>query len=244
MSDGQLDETPVVRRRRPARCACPPRRRGWPASRPSVPSYVELTAPGGVVEARPSGREILVRSSPAASASSLGKSYVPSQNEVKGMCECMRRGLGHDVHRVGVVEDPRPRRDPFEVRQDALEHVDRAQRHEEPARALGLLADDPVLERDALVEHAGLEAAGPVARQDRIDVGQARRAGRSWSGSAGRGPRAAGHPLGQPLDDRQPVGHEVDEHDLRAREARAVVVDERRHGAGARGSSHRPDRRA
>ena len=73
--------------------------------------------------------------------------------------------LGDDVDRVRVVEDPRARARDRHVVEDALHHVDRAQRHEEAARPLGLLADHAVRERDPLVEHARLEAAGPVARQ-------------------------------------------------------------------------------
>ena len=49
-----------------------------------------------------------------------------------------------------------------------------------PPGPLRLLADHALRERDALVVHARLEAAGPEAREHGVDVGQARPAGRSW----------------------------------------------------------------
>ena len=81
--------------------------------------------------------------------------------------------LGHDVDRVGVVEDPCPRSHLLQVGDDALQDVDGAQGHEEAARPLGLLADDAVGQRDALVQATGLETTGPIAAQHGVDVGQA-----------------------------------------------------------------------
>ena len=90
--------------------------------------------------------------------------------------------LGDDVDRVRVVEDPRAGAGDRDVVEDPLHHLDRAQRHEEAARTLRLLADHAVRERDPLVEHARLEAAGAVAGQDRVAVRRGRRGGR-WSRS-------------------------------------------------------------
>ena len=78
---------------------------------------------------------------------------------------------------IGVVEEPALGQTASMSVDDALHHVDRAQRHEEAARPLRLLADDAVLERDTLVEVARLEAAGTEAGEHGVAVAQASRAG-------------------------------------------------------------------
>ena len=120
-----------------------------------------------------------------------------------------RHGLREHVDRIRVVEDPRVRADVLDVGEDALHRVDRAQRHEEAARPLRLLADDAVLERDPLVEHARREAARPIAREDRVAVGEARAAiGRRLDREVE--PARLGHALGEPADQVEPLGIEVD----------------------------------
>ena len=115
----------------------------------------------------------------------------------------------------------------------ALHHVDRAQRHEEPARALRLLADDAVRERDPLVEHARLEAARAVAGEDGVAAVEPGAAvgGRRHGEVDALGRR---HPLREAADQLQPLGVEVDQHDLRAAEVLALL-DEARHRSGAPG---------
>ena len=146
-----------------------------------------------------------------------------------------RPRLRDDVDRVGVVEDLRARRHLGQLGRHLLQHVDRAQRHEEPARPLRLLADHALRERDPLVVHARLEAAGPEARQHGVDVGQP-------GAPVGRGgdrdvePAGARHPLGEPADQVEPLGVEVDQHDLRAVEVLARV-EERGHRAGGAGGA-------
>ena len=144
-------------------------------------------------------------------------------------------GLGDDVDRVRVVEDPRARAGDRDVVEDLPHDVDRAQGHEEAARALRLLADHAVRERDALVEHARLEAAGPVARQDRVAAVEAGAAvGRRRHGEveALRGR----HPLGEAADQLEPLGVEVDQHDLGPVEVGALL-DEAGHRARRAGGS-------
>jgi hypothetical protein len=147
--------------------------------------------------------------------------------------------LGHDVDRVGVVEDARLGSHLLEVTDDALQHVDGAQGHEEASRSLGLLADDAVRQRDALVKAAGLEATRPVAAEDGVHVGQPGSLvgrGREAQVHAARGR----HAFGEAPHDVQVRRIKVDEHDLRAGEARPVVVDEGGHGARrARGGGQR-----
>ena len=103
-----------------------------------------------------------------------------------------------------------------------LHRVDRAQRHEEAARAVGLLADHAVLERDALVERARLEAARPVAGEHGVAAVEAGAAvgGRGDVEVEARAPR---HALGERADELEPVGVEVDQHDLGAGEVLALV---------------------
>ena len=84
----------------------------------------------------------------------------------------MRDRLGDDVHRVRVVEDPRVRADLLHLRADVLQHVDRPQGHEEAAGALSLLADEAVIEGDALVEHPSLEPSWPEGREHGVAVGE------------------------------------------------------------------------
>src|ERR1700761_4684294 len=79
-----------------------------------------------------------------------------------------KNGLRDDVHRIGVVEDSRVRTYSLDIRKDALEHVDRSESHEQPARALRLLADHAVRQWDPLVKGAGLEPARPEAREHGI----------------------------------------------------------------------------
>jgi hypothetical protein len=140
-------------------------------------------------------------------------------------------GLRHHVDRVRVVEDPRARARDRHVVQDALHHVDRAQRHEEAARPLGLLPDHAVRERDALVEHARLEATGPVAREHRVaPVEPGAPVGGRRDGDVDAPGR--GHPLGERADQLQPLAVEVDQHDLRPAEVLALL-DEAGHRPGA-----------
>ena len=143
----------------------------------------------------------------------------------------LRGGLGHDVDGVRVVEDAGLRRHLLKVGDEALQDVDGAQGHEEAARPLGLLADDPVGQREALVQAARLEAARSVAAQHGVHVGQARP---SVSGRLEAQVQATGrrHPFGEAPHDIEVGGVQVDEHDLRAGETGPVVVDEGGHGAG------------
>ena len=147
-----------------------------------------------------------------------------------------RHGLREDVDRIGVVEDPRLRADVLDVGEDALHRVDGPQRHEEAARPLRLLADDAVLERDALVQHTRRKAARPIARKNRIAVGEARTSigrGRDREVEAAR----LRHALRQPADQVEPVGVEVDEHDFRALEVLALVDEARHRARAARGAA-------
>ena len=114
-----------------------------------------------------------------------------------------------------------------------MQHVDGAQRHEEPAGALRLLADHAVLERDPLVLDAGREAAGPEAREHRVAVLEARAAvGRR--GDRDVEPACLRHLLGEAAHELEPFGIEVDEHDLGAVEV-GSLMDERGHRPGAAG---------
>ena len=141
--------------------------------------------------------------------------------------------LGDDVHRVGVVEDDRLGCHRFDVGDDAGELGDRPQRHEEAAGTLGLLADHPVLERNAFVQGPRLEVARTEAGQHGVRVGQG-------CPPVGRGPDRdvesldVGDPLRQPADDLQAIGVEVDQDDLRALEM-LTPFQERRHGARSPG---------
>ena len=116
-------------------------------------------------------------------------------------------------------------------REDALHRVDRAQRHEEAARPLRLLADDAVPERDALVEDTRSEAAGTIARENRVAVGKP---GSPIRRGLDREVETArpGHALGKPANQVESLRVQVDEHDLGALEVLALV-DEARHRAGA-----------
>ena len=147
-----------------------------------------------------------------------------------------RHRLRNDVDRVGVVEDPRVRGDRGEVVGHVLHHGDRPQRHEEAARPLRLLADHTVLERDALVECAGLEPAWPEARQHRIDVAKPlTTVGRRGHSQVEAG--VLGHLVGQQLDQGEPLGVQVDEDDLGAVELRPVVHERRHRSGGTRRAS-------
>ena len=140
----------------------------------------------------------------------------------------VRHGLGHEVHGVRVVEEPRVRADLLHLRADVLEDGDRPERHEESARPLRLLADHAVVERDPLVLGPGTEAAGAKRREDGVAVAEGSLAvggGRDREVDAA----GAGHLLGERPDQLEPVGVEVDQHDLRPVELGAVVVDERGH---------------
>ena len=85
----------------------------------------------------------------------------------------MRDRLGHQVDGIGVVEQNRVGAHGLHIGHDALHDIDRAQGHEEAARPLRFLANDAVLQRNALVVHARLEAAGPEAGEHRIAIAQA-----------------------------------------------------------------------
>jgi hypothetical protein len=148
----------------------------------------------------------------------------------------VRDGLGDDVHRVRVVEDPHARAGGRDVVEDLAHHGDRAQRHEEAARPLRLLPDHAVAERDLLVEHAGLEPAGAEARQDRVAAVEARAAvGRGGHGEIDAvRPR---HALGEPADEVEAVAVEVDQHNLGAGEALAVLHEAGHCAGGARGTA-------
>ena len=116
------------------------------------------------------------------------------------------------------------------LRAYALEHGDRTHRHEEAACALRLLADHPVLEWDALVVDARLEATGAERREHRIAAVER---GPPVGRRADHDVEAAGasHLVGKGPDQLEPVRVEVDEHHLRAVEVGAVR-HERGHRAG------------
>ena len=139
--------------------------------------------------------------------------------------------LGDDVDGVRVVEDPRVRAELLHLGADVLQHRDRAKRHEEPAGTLRLLTDDAVLEGDALVVDARREAAGTERREDSVAAVE-RRATVGRGGDRDVEAAGACHLLRERPDQLQPVGIEVDEHDLGAVEV-APVRHERRHRAGA-----------
>ena len=143
--------------------------------------------------------------------------------------------LGDDIDRVGVVEQACLRADRLHIGDDPLHHVDRTQRHEEPAGALRLLADHAIFEWDALVEMPRLEAAGPKTRQHRVAV---RQAGAPVGGDGDRqiDPFVARHFVRQGLDNPQPLEVEVDQDHLRALEVLALR-DQRCHGAGGTGAA-------
>src|SRR5207244_2763985 len=82
--------------------------------------------------------------------------------------------FGNDVDRVGVIDEYRPRAHSFHVGYYAAHSVDRAQRHEEAARPLRLLADHAVLERHALVDVARFEATGAEAGEHSVAIGEPR----------------------------------------------------------------------
>ncbi len=111
----------------------------------------------------------------------------------------------------------------------------RAQRHEEATRPLRLLADHPVLQGDALVQSARLEAAGAEAGQDRIAALQpgapvgGRRDGQLQ-------PLSARHLLGQRPNDAEMLRVQIDQDDLGAPEALAPP-DKGGHGARGTGAA-------
>ncbi len=141
----------------------------------------------------------------------------------------VRDGLRHDVDRVGVVEDPRIRGHVGEVRADLAHDLGRAQRHHQPARSLRLLADHAVLQRDALVHRPGREVARPETGQHGVDVGQSRaQVGRR--GHRDVDSRRSRHLLGDPAGDLEVLGVQIDQHELRTVELRAMM-HERRHRA-------------
>ena len=78
--------------------------------------------------------------------------------------------LRDHIDRVGVIKDARTRSNLLNIFDDALHHINRAQRHEKAARPLRFLPNDAVLQWDTLIQIARLEAAGAVARQDSIAV--------------------------------------------------------------------------
>ncbi len=125
----------------------------------------------------------------------------------------MGHRLRDDVDRIGVVEEPRARAHRLHVLDDAAHDVNGAQRHEEAARTLRLLADDAVLERDRLVEVARLKAPNPEARQHRVAARQTL----APVGGGGDGQVQAAcacHFLRDGLHDAQTVLVEIDQHDL------------------------------
>src|SRR5215207_4353925 len=78
--------------------------------------------------------------------------------------------LGYQIDRIGVVEQPGTRTDCLHVRDDTLHDMDRAQRHKETARPLGLLADDAMLEWDRFIQITCLKAARTKAGQHRVTI--------------------------------------------------------------------------
>ena len=130
-------------------------------------------APAGVIQPDHDGLE-LIAVEPAGPCDLVGEVDRPLAERDERHARVGRHGLREHVDRIRVVEDPRLRADVLDVGEDALHRVDRAQRHEEAARPLRLLADDAVLERDPLVEDTRRKAARPIARKNRIAVGEAR----------------------------------------------------------------------
>ena len=191
-----------------------------------LPVVVVLHAPATVVQ--PDHRHVEERGIEPGRFGDLGGEVdrpLAERDDLHG--RVVRDRLGHDVHRVRVVEDPRVRADLLHLGADVLQHVDRAERHEEAAGPLRLLPDEAVVERDALVEHPGVEPSRPEGREHGVTVDE------RCAPVGGRGDRDVQAPCSRDLlregaDQLEPVLVEVDEDDLRAVEVGAVR-HQRRH---------------
>ena len=143
-------------------------------------------------------------------------------------------GLGDDIDRVGVVDDQRPRSNLLQIGNDLLHDADRAQRHEESAWPLCLLADHPIFERDALVQVARGEAAGPVAGQHEVAICQTSATiGRRRYGQVE--PVTLRHALREPLHKIETFLIEIDQHDLGPGKI-LTLLDQGGHGARTPGT--------
>src|ERR1700694_874410 len=71
----------------------------------------------------------------------------------------MRNRFRDNIDGVRVIKEARLGADPLHVFNNAARDMDRAQRHKEATRPLRLLADHAVLERNALIQVARLEAS-------------------------------------------------------------------------------------
>ena len=127
--------------------------------------------------------------------------------------------LGDDPDRVREVDDPGVAGPASPDRIGDLEdHRDRPERLREPARADGLLADQPEPRRQRLVAEPGRLPADPELEEH--DVGAVDRGvaiGRP--DQPARPALLAEHPLGEPADDLEPLGVDVEQGDLVDRDA-------------------------
>ncbi|CDN41725.1 hypothetical protein BN871_AJ_00770 [Paenibacillus sp. P22] len=80
-------------------------------------------------------------------------------------------GLGHHAGRVGEVEQPRLRRQLFDIPANIQQHRNRAQRLHHASGAGRLLTDDSVFERNRLILAARLQHAYPHLRAYEVGTG-------------------------------------------------------------------------
>ena len=122
--------------------------------------------------------------------------------------------LADDPDRVREVDDPGIRRAaPADDLRQLEDDGDRPQRLGEPARADGLLADQPEPRRQRLVPETRLLATDTELDEDgvrAVDRGVAVGRQKHTAGEA----LAGQHPLGEPADDRQPLLVDVQQGDL------------------------------
>src|SRR5437016_10184514 len=82
----------------------------------------------------------------------------------------MGYGFRDDVYQIRIVEEASTGTHSFHIFNDAFHDIDRAQRHKESARSLGLLANHTIFERDAFIKIASLKASRAKTRQDGITI--------------------------------------------------------------------------
>src|SRR5262245_33480345 len=97
--------------------------------------------PGAMIEADGEGIELVRIEADKRNILAVGDDR-PLAERDGGERRMVRHRLRDDVDRIGVVEEPRPGTDGLHFRDDVLHDVDGAQRHEEAAGPLRLLADD------------------------------------------------------------------------------------------------------
>ena len=134
--------------------------------------------------------------------------------EPNGTMALVEQGLHHDAHRVGEVDDPGVLRGPAaHLLGDVEDNRDGAQRLGEAAGAGGFLTDGRELERQRLIEQAGLLAAHPQLDDD--EVGALQRLAPISGQRQNAGPAAfCQHAAGKPTDNPESLGIHVQEDQL------------------------------